>query len=167
MWLKFKISHSMVQSLIVNLTFKIAMLFWYGLTYRLYVNKCTVSTERKCAYEMRRDFEKGQIECDCLQACRYEIWFSYGDVKLTPSPERQRVVCPTHLTLWLQRDDLSLHLNYAHRFGLFCPVVARNSEVLGSNPGWVQSLSSGLCIYSASNYSNVWRLQCCLCYCTL
>ena len=31
----------------------------------------------------------------------------------------------------------------AHSFG---PVVAQNSEVLGPNPSWVESLSSGLCI---------------------
>ena len=33
--------------------------------------------------------------------------------------------------------------------GSFIPVVAQNSEVLGSNPDRVGCLTSGLCIYSA------------------
>ena len=38
------------------------------------------------------------------------------------------------------------------------PLVARNSEVLGSNPGWVGCLSSRLCIYSGPNCSKAWSV---------
>ena len=46
----------------------------------------------------------------------------------------------------------------------FGPVVARNSEVLVSNPGHTGCVSSKLCIYSAPNSSKVWSAQCCLWY---
>ena len=45
-------------------------------------------------------------------------------------------------------------LNMTSPDGSFGPVVARNSEVLGSNRGRVGCLSSGLCIYSVPNCSN-------------
>ena len=48
--------------------------------------------------------------------------------------------------------------------GSFGPVVARNSEVLVSNPGRVRCVSSRLCIYSAPNCSKAWSAQCCLWY---
>ena len=49
--------------------------------------------------------------------------------------------------------------------GSFSPVLARNSEVLGSNPDWVGYLSLGLCKYSALNCSKVRSVQCCIWYC--
>ena len=43
----------------------------------------------------------------------------------------------------------------ASSYDSFNPLVARNSDVLGSNPGQVGYLSSRLCIYSAPNCSKV------------
>ena len=42
--------------------------------------------------------------------------------------------------------------------GSFGPVVARNAEVLGSNPGRVGCSSSSLCIYIAPNCSKAWSV---------
>ena len=54
--------------------------------------------------------------------------------------------------------------------GSFSPVEAPNLEVLGSNPGRVGCLSSGLCIYSAqlqTFQSHGVCSACCLWYCAL
>ena len=61
--------------------------------------------------------------------------------------------CANPLFLWAGSDGCS-----------FGPVVSRNPVVLDSNRGRDWYLSSGLCIYSAPNWSKAWNVPCCLWY---